>query len=183
MNKVFEKAFISSFLSVLTAAFSAQAAMASAVDLSAEHRVQESVNDELIAYGILSEYQRLMRMVSNLQSDGTIDGTTVYKQFGDTVLIWNTRETNPHASYNTIRIQRDRPDGTTLDISYHGDATHIVEGRRVLRRFVGTFQRDFRNDTIDLETQEYLGAQGVRVPRLDARDREILREWSIVLYP
>ena len=82
--------------------------------------------------------------------------------------------------YDVIRIFSERKDGKDFVVSYfRGD--HLVEGRTVIRRFYGPVITGWRNDTVDVETDEYLGWQGVEEPRLNKKDENVLNLWNVEL--
>lgn len=137
-----------------------------------------SANTE-ISERLRSEFDRLVELVSTLEPDDHV-GYLESKSYGDHELLWKLGETSE--DNDVIRIYYDKGEKEqAFTISYHR-SRHIVEGRTVIRRFVGPMISGWRNDTIDADTGAYLGSQGAITPRLDDREKEIMEEWDIQLF-
>ena len=121
------------------------------------------------------EFNSLYKIAKTLIPDSEVGGFLKEKNYGDHVLLW--RLADEPDEYDIIRIYRPK---NGFDVTFYR-ANHIVPGRWVIRRFIGPSQAGWRNDTIDLDTGEYLGYQGTRFPRLDSRDQEIIDMWQIQL--
>ncbi len=127
-----------------------------------------------------SEFLFMKKTVENLEPEFMVGGYLKGKKYGDYELLWHLGETPE--DMDTIRIFREKADGQApFDVSFIR-TNHIVPGRNVIRRFVGPAISGWRNDTIDEETGEYLGPQGVKYPSLDERDQEILKIWNLELF-
>jgi hypothetical protein len=134
-----------------------------------------------ISKQLFKEFDQMYELVSSLEPDGQVGGLLNEKVIGDYSLLWKLAD--EPGEYDVIRIYRDYP-GERFDhfsVSYYL-ADHIVPGRTVLRRFVGTKLNFFRNHTVDAKTGEYLGSQGASFLSLRPRDQEILDHYGIVLF-
>ncbi|EQC51477.1 hypothetical protein [Bacteriovorax sp. DB6_IX] len=128
-----------------------------------------------LAKTIMNEYQDFREMVSNLKEDRLVGDYYKAKQYPDVLLLWNLRDDiNDH---EVIRFFRYREDGTPFAVTYHR-SSYIVDGRIVLRRFVGPEPSGWENHTIDYLTGEYLGRQGFD-PYLSKDEKQFLIDWNI----
>jgi hypothetical protein len=126
------------------------------------------------------EFEKMLAHVQGLKADGKIGDFMKYKDMGDYLILWDLGPTPEH--YDLIRLFRDYPDGTpNFAVSYYRSKT-IIDGRTVIRRFVGPDTVGWRNDTMDYETGEYLGMQGTPEPPISAADRRLIEEWNIQLF-
>lgn len=128
-----------------------------------------------ISKTILNEYEDFREMVSNLKEDRLVGDYYKAKQYPDVLLMWNLRE--DIKDHEVIRFFKKRNDGTAFAVTYHR-SSYIVDGRIVLRRFVGTEPTGWINHTIDYETGEYLGSQGFDPYLLDS-EKKFLIDWNI----
>lgn len=131
---------------------------------------------------VLQEYQTLRDMVVKMTPDYQVGGYYHAKEVGDSLLMW-LLQSDPTA-HEVIRIYRPRGDhsGLNFAITYHR-SSEIVEGRIVVRRFIGTEPYGWRNDTVDLQTGEYLGAQGMTEPSMTKEERALLRSYGVRQLP
>lgn len=128
---------------------------------------------------IRQEFDGLYQYVQNLEPEYEVGGMLKAKEYGDHKLLWDLAD--EPGETDVIRIYRSKGRGD-FNVTYH--RTHqIIEGKIVIRRFVGPLISGWRNDTIDAHTNEYLGAQGVFAPDLDQRDTEIMEKWGVRLLP
>ncbi len=135
---------------------------------------------EEIPERLRSEYFRLRALVEKLEPDFEVAGYLKGKTYGDHELLWHIEPGMQDAE--VIRIYREKGDREqAFDVTFHY-STAIVRERTVIRRFVGPTFTGWRNDTMDVETGEYLGSQGTSFPHLDARDKQILGQWDIQLF-
>lgn len=126
-----------------------------------------------------TEFHRLLDFVQVLPPDGQIGGFMNYKNIGTHTLLWDLGETS--SDRTVIRIYSQHHDGTeSFAVSYYR-SRDIVPGRTVIRRFVGPIVTGWRNDTIDLETDKYLGTQGKAVPKMTDSDLKLLKMWKVTL--
>lgn len=127
------------------------------------------------------EYQKFYSLVEKLQPDALVGGLLKSKKFNDHEILWKLAESEN--DYTVIRIYREHNDGSEdFAITYYY-ARHIVPGTLVIRRFIGpAVGSGWRNDTVDLESGDYLGSQGQVAPVLNSRDQELLTLWSIKLF-
>lgn len=139
-----------------------------------------SSGPEQISAKLQSEFRDLRALVQKLEPEFMVGGYLFGKRYGDHELLWHLASDSQGT--DTIRLYREKSGGRKEFAVAYLRSTQIVEGRTVIRRFVGPVVGDWRNDTIDANSGEYLGSQGVRTPELDARDREILRKWKIELF-
>ncbi|MCB0422391.1 MAG: hypothetical protein KDD61_15435 [Bdellovibrionales bacterium] len=131
---------------------------------------------------LLYEYYQLRQFVQTLKPDYEVGGYYQAKDYGDYLLMWRLIE-DPQG-HESIRIYRERKDSsrTNFAITYHR-SSEIVPGSIVVRRFVGPEPYGWRNDTVNLQTGEYIGAQGMTYPDLKKAEKNILKTWGIQLLP
>lgn len=123
---------------------------------------------------IRSQYFQLRKTVEGLKPEYDVGGYLSGKRFGDHEILWHLAEELGDAE--VIRIYREKKGDQAFNITFHRNNA-LVPGRRAIRRFVGPERSGWRNDTIDEDTEEYLGSQGEEEPRMDARDRAIMKRW------
>lgn len=132
---------------------------------------------------IQSEFERLYDFVRDLKPDGAIGGFMKHKKIGEHTILWelNYNVDGDGLGSDIIRLFNEHTDGTdSFAVSYYRTAS-IVPGRVVIRRFVGPSIVNWRNDTIDARTGEYLGTQGRQTPLMTADDRKMVQKWKIRL--
>ncbi len=140
----------------------------------------ELLADSGISARLANEYARLRARVEATVPDSLVGGYLKSKSFGDHQLLWKLAE--EPGDTEVLRIFRPKGPGVpALDVTFHF-SRYIVRDRTVIRRFVGPSTTGWRNDTVDVESGEYLGSQGATHPVLDLRDREILKTWDIELF-
>jgi hypothetical protein len=129
---------------------------------------------------LLREFDAVYERVSQLEPDGLVGGYMNSKSFGDYEVIWRLAESSD--GDDVIRIYHERTGNAekSFVISYYRN-NYLVEGRRVVRRFIGPPVTGWRNDTVDVESGEYYGRQGIGRPMLEPRDLEIMKEWGVNL--
>lgn len=126
---------------------------------------------------LLQEWSSLRKMVGELVPDGEIGGYYSTKSFDGVTLMWRTRG---EKGDEVIRLFFDKKleDGRYFHVTYYKN-DYIVEGRTVLRRFLGLEPSGWGNHTIDFETGDYLGSQGNTKPTINEEQQKILDEWNI----
>jgi hypothetical protein len=127
---------------------------------------------------LLLEYSSLKQWTSEVQSDGVIGGLYQFVQMDGYKIMFSQEFDGDH---DVIRffMAREAP-RKDFAITYFW-SRYIKQDRVVLRRFVGHEPSGWRNDTIDVETLEYLGRQGRRDLRLPEDEESILEQWGIEL--
>lgn len=133
---------------------------------------------ETISETLRSEWSEFRGQVETLEADGEIGGYMEYKEFGDMTLLWRISD-DPNDN-EVIRFYMDRPGVQSFAVTYHR-SHHIVDGKTVLRRFVGTEPTGWINHTIDFATGEYLGQQGHFPYGLKDEELDMMEEWNITL--
>jgi hypothetical protein len=136
-------------------------------------------NVEAISKSLRIEWSEFRMMVETLEADGDIGGYMEFKEFGEMTLLWRTSD-NP-SDNEVIRFYMDRPGIKSFAVTYHR-SHHIVDGKTVIRRFVGTEPAGWINHTIDFVTGEYLGHQGYFPYDLKESELNMMRDWGITLY-
>ncbi|EQC43731.1 hypothetical protein [Bacteriovorax sp. Seq25_V] len=124
---------------------------------------------------LMEEYQRFRTLVSTMKPDHLVGGWYKAKEYDGMTLMWNLGD--EITDREVIRFFRKKYDGSIFAVTYHR-SDYIVDGRIVLRRFVGPEPTGWVNHTIDYETGEELGSQGWW-PTLDKSDEAFLNEWKI----
>lgn len=135
-------------------------------------------NDRQLGETLREEWQEYRSMVDTLSADGDVGGYMLFKTYGDMVLLWRTSEGS--LDNEVIRFYMMRSLGTSFAVTYH-KSNLIVPGKVVLRRFIGPEPTGWINHTIDYDSGEYLGSQGV-TPTLTSREKKMLNEWSITFF-
>lgn len=133
---------------------------------------------ETISKTLMKEWTQFKSLVNELKPDGTIDGYTMYREYGEMTLLWETSEVFKDSE--RIRFFMLRNDGTPFAITYHKN-DYIDPGRVVLRRFIGPEPTGWINHTIDFGTGEYLGSQG-NEPELTKEEMKMIKKWGITLF-
>lgn len=127
-----------------------------------------------------NEFDRFYALVTTLQHDGKIGDFMKYKKIGDFTVLWDLG--TEKSDYDLIRLYNEHNDGTdSFAVSYYRSQS-IVPERNVIRRFVGPGIKDWRNDTMDLDTGEYLGMQGLLNPEMNDQDRALIEKFNIELF-
>ena len=127
---------------------------------------------------ILEEYHRLRSYVSELEPDRMIGNFHKVKEFKNHIIVWSLDDDTKY--HEMIRIYKNKG-AKGFAITFHRSQT-IIDDRLVVRRFIGPEPFGWRNDTVDLETEEYISAQGMRDPQLTEGDLKILKKWDITLF-
>jgi hypothetical protein len=134
---------------------------------------------------LIAEFTKLYNFVSTAKEDGRIDDFMKYKNMNGYEILWDLMTDG--SEFDSIAIYRQgsenpsHPSEREFAVAYYR-STQIIEGRNVIRRFVGPTVADWRNDTIDFETGEYLGSQGRPDPLVTKGDQAILDEWGIRIW-
>jgi hypothetical protein len=137
--------------------------------------LNHSFASEQMAQTLIREWNQLANYVQELKPDGSIDGYTMFREFADVTLLWETSEV--FQGRERIRFYQERNNGSSFAVTYHRSGIIIPE-RMVLRRFIGPEPTGWINHTVDLATGEYLGSQG-QLPKLSTREKKLLKEWGI----
>lgn len=142
--------------------------------------VNSSVAADRRSEVLKTEFATILGHVKAQKADGKIGDFMKFKKMGNYLLLWDLGPTAD--DYDLIRLYNEHDDGSpNFSVSYYR-SKNIVEGRTVIRRFVGPDTLGWRNDTMDYETGEYLGMQGTEEPSMSASDRRILKDWNIELF-
>lgn len=123
---------------------------------------------------LLKEYAQLKAKVLTLTPDGDVGGYFKFKNYGDVKLMWR------FSRNEVIRLFYRKSD-SIFAVTYYV-SQDIVDERIVLRRFYGQEPLLWRNDTIDYNTGEYLGMQGMEEPELSKEDLEIMKQWGLTAF-
>ena len=130
---------------------------------------------------LISEYNKIVKIIKKSKSDGTIDGFTEYKIVGDGIdLIWTFGETQENPTMIRIYKKKDKNE-KSFSVSYYRNSS-IIKGTTVIRRFIGSNATGWRNDTVDLSDNQYMGSQGSLSLRLSPKDEGILEVWGITQF-
>lgn len=126
---------------------------------------------------VLKEYQQLEKHVSKLKPDFKVDDFMNGKKMGDVELLWDTG--NIPDSFDVIKLYKPgRGQHESFEVSfYHSD--NLISGREVVRRFIGGQLRNWRADTVDIDTGELLECQGSITPHLTRNEEKVLKNWNI----
>lgn len=127
---------------------------------------------------LTKEFRSLYQFAEKTQPERQVGGLLNEIKVDDYYFLW--RLAKDETEYDIIRIFRPKKNGKDFGVTYYL-ANHIVEGRWVLRRFIGPERGGWRADTIDTETNEYLGYQGATRPIISEDDAKILKRWGIQL--
>lgn len=125
---------------------------------------------------LTEEFDRIQKWILTQTPDGNVGGLYDYVQMDGYLILFSQEFDKDH---DTIRffLNREAPE-KDFAITYHY-TRHIVRGRTVIRRFIGPEPTGWRNDTIDVNTGEYLGAQGARKLRLKPDEQRIIDHWGL----
>lgn len=135
----------------------------------------QSFGSDAIAPTLIKEWSRFRAQVDRIEPQGDIGGHVLYRDYEDMTLLWRTSTgTNDN---EVIRFFMQRSSGEIFCVTYHKSDV-IVPGKIVLRRFVGTEPTGWINHTIDLNTSEYLGTQGI-APTLMPQEKKMMKKWGI----
>lgn len=127
-----------------------------------------------------NEFDRFYALVTTLKADGKIGDFMKYKKVGAFTVLWDLG--TEKSDYDLIRLYNEHKDGTdSFAVSYYRSQS-IVPERTVIRRFVGPGIKDWRNDTMDVDTGEYLGMQGIFNPEMNDEDRTLVKEFNVELF-
>lgn len=127
-----------------------------------------------------NEYNRFYAYVKTLKPDGKIGDFMKYKKVGAYTVLWDLGVEK--SDYDLIRLYNEHTDGTdSFAVSYYR-SQNIVPGRTVIRRFYGPGIKDWRNDTMDAETGEYLGMQGIHNPEMTEEDLALIKQFKVELF-
>lgn len=133
---------------------------------------------ETVSKTLQSEWSEFRSYVETLEADGDVGSYMDYKEFGDMTLLWKiSDEANGH---EVIRFFMDRPGVKSFVVSYYR-TPHIIQGKTILRRFVGTEPTGWINHTIDFVTGDYIGQQGSFPYSLREEELNMMKEWGITL--
>lgn len=124
---------------------------------------------------ILSEWAQLRLHVETLKADGDIGGYMDFKNYEHATLLW--RISDNKNDNEVIRFYNERADGSSFAITYH-KSNIIIDGRTVIRRFIGTEPAGWINHTVDYNTGEYLQRQGY-FPKLLPEEYKLMESWNI----
>ena len=129
---------------------------------------------------LISEYNKIVQIIKKSKSDGTIDGFREYKIVGDGVkLIWFFGETNENPTM--IRIYKKKSETENyFSLSYYRNSS-IIKGTTVIRRSIGSNATGWKNDTVDLSDNQYMGHPRASLPMLSPKDEGILNVWGVTL--
>ena len=127
-----------------------------------------------------NEFTRFYAYVKTLKADGKIGDFMNYKKVGSFTVLWDLG--TEKSDYDLIRLYNEHTDGTdSFAVSYYR-SQNIVPGRTVIRRFHGPGIKDWRNDTMDVESGEYLGMQGIFNPEMTDQDSALVKEFNVELF-
>ena len=136
-------------------------------------------DDAKISQTLMEEWNRFRTLVDTLKADGDIAEYMLYKKYGDMDLLWRTSD--DENDNQTIRFFMKKRNGDVFAVTYHLSVNVIVDGRRVIRRFIGPEPSGWINHTIDYDTKEYYGQQGWK-PFLSAKEKKLLKDWGITFF-
>ncbi|MEO0335678.1 MAG: hypothetical protein AAF202_04765 [Pseudomonadota bacterium] len=127
---------------------------------------------------LVKEFNSLKQWALEQEMDGVVGGLYPYVQQDGYIVMFSKEFDGEH---DVIRffLGRSAPQ-KDFAVSYYW-SRYMFEGRRVLRRFVGPEPTGWRNDTVDVDTFEYLGRQGRSELSLSDEELEILEAWGIEL--
>ena len=137
-------------------------------------------NEEIkIVETINAEFQALKGLVKDLKADYKIGFLNAKDYPNKVTLLWKISD--EEEEHELIRIYQERDNKEDFEVVFHKN-TYIGEGKMVLRRFVGGTRTNWRNDSILVSSQEYLGSQGVIKITTDHESLVLLKDWSITLF-
>jgi hypothetical protein len=128
---------------------------------------------------LLEEFDRIQNFIEQQEADGVVGGLYPFIQQEGYILMSSQEFGTKH---DLIRFFMNR-EGLQKDFAVTYIRSHyLLEGREVLKRFVGYEPTGWRNDTIDVKTGEDLGFQGVESLLLDEEAQSLLQAWDIQLF-
>ena len=138
-----------------------------------------SANASETATVLLNEFQYIRQIIESRTADGNVGGYYDFIEMDGYEILYTPEFDTDH---DVIRVflNRETPE-KDFSITYYL-TDHIVRGRRVLRRFVGPEPTGWRNDTIDVNTLEYLGSQGNSRLILKEDEQKIADELGVTLF-
>lgn len=126
---------------------------------------------------LTAEWNRLYELVSQTEADYVVGGLYNAKEFDGVTLLWKVG-----TEHEVIRFYAERM-APLKDFSVtYFKTPHIVKDTMVLRRFYGPDSTGWRNDTIDFDSGDYIGRQGVRFPYLGNDDQKVMNDWSLTIF-
>lgn len=131
--------------------------------------------DKDVSYILQEEWTRLRAHVEDLKPEGDIGGYMDFKTYGKVTLLWRLSEDG--TDNEVIRFYKNRKGDDHFAITYH-KSDHIIDGRTVIRRFIGPEPTGWINHTIDYNTGEFLQRQGY-FPELSGDEYKLMKEWNI----
>lgn len=131
--------------------------------------------DKDVSYILTEEWTRLRAHVENLEPEGDIGGYMNFKTYGKVTLLWRLSEDG--TDNEVIRFYKNRKGDGHFAITYH-KSDDIIDGKTVIRRFIGPEPGGWINHTIDYHTGEYLQRQGY-FPELFGDEYKLMKEWNI----
>lgn len=131
--------------------------------------------DQDVSYILKEEWTRLRAHVETLEADGDIGGYMNFKTYGKVTLLWRLAQNG--SDDEVIRFYKNRKGDGYFTITYH-KTDDIIEGRTVIRRFIGPEPSGWINHTIDYHTGEYLQRQGY-FPELFGDEYKLMKKWNI----
>ncbi len=126
------------------------------------------------------EFNKFYNYVQTLRPDGKVGNFMKYKKVGDFLVLWDLGKTPD--DYDVIRLYNEHKDGTDSFVVSYYRSNQLVDGRTVIRRFVGPGIIGWRNDTVDAVTGEYLGMQGLRDPYMTEGDHKLVQHFKVRLF-
>lgn len=134
--------------------------------------------DQGQATTIISEYEQIRAYAQKQEAEYMVGHFMSAKQYDDALLLWQLDDDEKY--HEVIRLYREREDGTSFAVSYHRSSS-IVDGKIVIRRFIGTEPSGWINHTVDYKTGEYLGSQGTE-PFLTEEEEKMLKNWKVKFF-
>ena len=131
-----------------------------------------------VSQTLMNEWNQLNDHIENISKDGSIGGYMDYKSYGDVTLLWRTGEMSTYGD-EVIRLYKENNQGRSFVVSYY-KSHNIIEGKVVLRRFIGPEPSGWIHHTIDYNNGDYLQRQG-RTPYLSTSEKQMLNTWGITL--
>lgn len=132
---------------------------------------------------ILKEYGELRSFVATLTPDEVYAGLYKIKKMGDYEIVWNFGGILSRDEFiriyhpKSVHVKPER----YFAITYHR-SSQIYPTRQVIRREWGFWPYEFRYDSVDTRSREYLGKMETEDIEVSVRDQEILDEYGIELF-
>jgi hypothetical protein len=130
---------------------------------------------------LLSEYESLKSLTKTLKSDGEIGGLFYVKNFSDHQLLWDKNDYTVDG-HDTLRIFIENSSRQKIVTVTYYYSDYLIEGKTVLRRFLGDENKGWRADTADIKTMDDLETQGVKYPRLSSNELKIIKSYGITVF-